>query len=125
MEPTLPVTCVSSSIARVSSCVVARRVPGGWRGYCGWCSSGVRWGVPSTAAQSVLRLDGTVEVGAHQDREDVGLQEYDQQFEEGHHDRHQGRYRAEDDGEVVAAQQVDRAEGEDHQQHVAGEHVGD
>src|SRR3954449_5112381 len=115
MEPTLPVSSARSSIARVSSCVVARRVPGGWRGYCGWCCSGVRWGAPSSTARSVLRLDGAVQVGPHQDREDVGLQEDDEQFEKGHHDRHQGRYWPEDDGEVVTPQKVDRGEGGDEQ----------
>src|SRR3954452_9768759 len=111
----LPVSSASASITGCSSSVVARRSPGGWRGGA----------VERLRGGSVLGLDGPVEVGAHQDREDVGLQEDDQQLEERHHDRHQRRDRSEYYREVVAAEQVHRTQGEDHQQHGAGEHVGE
>jgi hypothetical protein len=68
---------------------------------------------------------GPVEVGTHQHREDVGLEEDHQQLEERHYDRHESPHRAEDHRVVADLEEVHRTEREDHQEHVTGEHVGE
>src|SRR6187397_3746480 len=74
---------------------------------------------------SVTRMNGVVEVDAGQDREHIGLEERDQQFERGqrhHHRQRQGR--AEDTENTQAAQQRDEAR-EHLERDVAGKHVGE
>src|SRR3984893_18568775 len=68
---------------------------------------------------SGMEMDGVVEIEAGQDREHVGLQEGDQQFQAGEHDDEGKRRPAADD-----AQHDDEAA--EHLQHgVAGQHVGE
>src|SRR3712207_3611656 len=78
------VTCeIWTSMRGGSSCVGRPGSPraAGW----GWY----------VVVRSVSRLDGAVQVGRRQHGEDVGLQDDDQQLEEGHDQRHQERGRAE------------------------------
>src|SRR3990167_818226 len=67
----------------------------------------------------VMQVDGVVQIEAGQDREHVGLQERDQEFEAGEHDDEGKRRPAADD-----PQHDDEAA--EHLQHgVAGQHVGE
>src|SRR3712207_8452185 len=109
----LPTSSAMTSMRGGSSCVGR---PGcsraaGW----GWCG----------VERSVGGLDGAVEVGRRQHGEDVGLQDDDQQLEEGHDQRHQERGSAEDRHDPAGAEQVHRAEGEDHEQHRSEEHTSE
>src|SRR5476651_1770330 len=75
--------------------------------------------VEEKAPPSVTQVDGVVEIQAGQDREDIGLQESDQQFEAGEGDDEGKRRPAGPD-----AQHDDEAA--EHLQHgVAGQHVGE
>src|SRR6266853_2029912 len=68
---------------------------------------------------SVMEMDGVVEIEAGQDREHIGLQERDQQFQAGEHDDEGQRRPAADDAEHDH-------EAAEHLQHgVAGQHVGE
>src|SRR5512143_2009224 len=72
---------------------------------------------------SVTRMNGVVEVDAGQDREHVGLEKRDQQFERGQSHYHsEGQGRARHAGDAEPAEQRDEAR-EHLQRDVAGQHV--
>src|SRR5260370_37827098 len=68
---------------------------------------------------SVMQMDGVVQIKAGQDREHVGLQERDQQFQAGEHDDEGKRRPAADDA------QHDHEAAEHLQHGAAGQHVGE
>src|SRR6478735_10557585 len=73
----------------------------------------------SFRGRSVMEMDGVVQIKAGQDREHVGLQEGDQQFEAGEHHDEGKRRPATDDT------QHDHEAAEHLQHGVAGQHVGE
>src|SRR5689334_12653163 len=75
--------------------------------------------------RSVTGMDGVVQVNAGQDREDIGLQESNQEFERGERDhQRQRQYGADDAADTEGAEHDDEA-GENLQRDVTGQHVGE
>src|SRR5712671_2719728 len=74
---------------------------------------------------SVTRMDGVVEIDAGQDREHIGLEERDQQFQRGQRDdQNERQRRAEDAEDAQAPEQRDEAR-EHLERDVARQHVGE
>ena len=70
-------------------------------------------------------MGGTTDVHGGEDREDVSLQERDENLERGEEHQHEERQNADrNQGNVAALNQFLREKGKGHEKDVTGEHVG-
>src|SRR5580698_7549023 len=74
---------------------------------------------------SVARMDSIVEIDAGENREDVGLEERDQQLERGQRHHHAERQHGAEVTEDAEARQHRNEAREHRERDVAGQHVGE